>query len=186
MEHRWIFGYWKADNSTTCSFVCSIQQRKPNRYSFSNGRAIYHWTRYFQVFPYPLHIWNRKWKWHRWNFFIRFGFPDYWMDGAYYAPNPKRLRSKLWAWSTNVTDRHTDRQTDRDDRSNTQIHSWMNLRKNVPNICDTDHKREADRGRDSRRNRFAKAHASFIASRDTHCQASSSGQYINSLCLNAN
>jgi hypothetical protein len=31
------------------------------------------------------------------DFFIRFGVPDYWMDGAYYAPNPKRLRSKLWA-----------------------------------------------------------------------------------------
>jgi hypothetical protein len=30
-------------------------------------------------------------------FFIRFGFPDYWMDGAYYAPNPKLIRSKLWA-----------------------------------------------------------------------------------------
>jgi hypothetical protein len=30
-------------------------------------------------------------------FFIRFGFPDYRMDGAYYALNPKRLRSKLWA-----------------------------------------------------------------------------------------
>jgi hypothetical protein len=28
-------------------------------------------------------------------FFIRFGFPDYWMDEAYYAPNPKRLCSKL-------------------------------------------------------------------------------------------
>jgi hypothetical protein len=32
----------------------------------------------------------------RWNSFIRFGFPDYWMDGAYYAPNPKLLSSKLW------------------------------------------------------------------------------------------
>jgi hypothetical protein len=30
-------------------------------------------------------------------FFIRFGAPDYWMDGAYYAPNMKRLRSKLSA-----------------------------------------------------------------------------------------
>jgi hypothetical protein len=30
-------------------------------------------------------------------FFIRFGFPDYWMDGAYYAPKPKLLSSKLWA-----------------------------------------------------------------------------------------
>jgi hypothetical protein len=30
-------------------------------------------------------------------FFIRFGFTDYWMDGAYYAPNPKTLSSKLWA-----------------------------------------------------------------------------------------
>jgi hypothetical protein len=30
------------------------------------------------------------------DFFIRFGVPDYWMDGAYYAPNPKKLRSKLW------------------------------------------------------------------------------------------
>jgi hypothetical protein len=30
-------------------------------------------------------------------FFIRFGFLDYWMDGAYYAPNPKLLSSKLWA-----------------------------------------------------------------------------------------
>jgi hypothetical protein len=29
-------------------------------------------------------------------FFIRFGFPDYWMDGAYYAPNPQILSSKLW------------------------------------------------------------------------------------------
>jgi hypothetical protein len=30
-------------------------------------------------------------------FFIRFGVPDYWMDGACYAPNPKIRRSKLWA-----------------------------------------------------------------------------------------
>jgi hypothetical protein len=30
-------------------------------------------------------------------FFIRFGAPGYWMDGAYYAPNPKILSSKLWA-----------------------------------------------------------------------------------------
>jgi hypothetical protein len=29
-------------------------------------------------------------------FFIRFGAPDYWMDEAYYAPNPKLLSSKLW------------------------------------------------------------------------------------------
>jgi hypothetical protein len=29
-------------------------------------------------------------------FFIRFGVPDYWVDGAYYAPNPKILSSKLW------------------------------------------------------------------------------------------
>jgi hypothetical protein len=30
-------------------------------------------------------------------FFIRFGFSDYWMDGAYYAPNQNLLSSKLWA-----------------------------------------------------------------------------------------
>jgi hypothetical protein len=30
-------------------------------------------------------------------FFIRFGVPDYSMDGAYYAPDPKILSSKLWA-----------------------------------------------------------------------------------------
>jgi hypothetical protein len=30
-------------------------------------------------------------------FFIRFDVPDYWMDGAYYAPNPKKLSSKLLA-----------------------------------------------------------------------------------------
>jgi hypothetical protein len=30
------------------------------------------------------------------NFFIRFGFPDYWMGGAYCAPNPKLLSSTLW------------------------------------------------------------------------------------------
>jgi hypothetical protein len=29
-------------------------------------------------------------------FFFRFGFPEYWMDGAFYAPNPKILSSKLW------------------------------------------------------------------------------------------
>jgi hypothetical protein len=34
------------------------------------------------------------------------------MDGAYYAPNPKLLNSKLWTWSTNVTHRHTDRAVD--------------------------------------------------------------------------
>jgi hypothetical protein len=45
-----------------CSSVCSIQQRKPDRYSFSNDLVIYHYIRYFQVFPYPLHIWNQKWK----------------------------------------------------------------------------------------------------------------------------
>jgi hypothetical protein len=30
-------------------------------------------------------------------FFIRFAVLDYWMDGAYYASNPKILSSKLWA-----------------------------------------------------------------------------------------
>jgi hypothetical protein len=30
-------------------------------------------------------------------FFIRFGVPHYWMDGACYAPNTKILGSKLWA-----------------------------------------------------------------------------------------
>jgi hypothetical protein len=59
-------------------------------------------------FSLPLHIWNRKWKWSWWNFFIRFGVPDYWMNGAYYAPNPKILGSKLWAWFTNVTHRQTE------------------------------------------------------------------------------
>jgi hypothetical protein len=29
-------------------------------------------------------------------FFIWFGFSDYWMDGAYCAPNLKKLLSKLW------------------------------------------------------------------------------------------
>jgi hypothetical protein len=28
-------------------------------------------------------------------FFIRFDFSDYWMDGAYFGPNPKLLSSKL-------------------------------------------------------------------------------------------
>jgi hypothetical protein len=28
-------------------------------------------------------------------FFIRFGLSDYWMDGAYFGPNPKLLSSKL-------------------------------------------------------------------------------------------
>jgi hypothetical protein len=105
--------------------VLSNNENRTAINSFSNGWVIYHWIRHFQVFPYPLHIWNRKWNRHRWNFFVRFGFPDYWMDGAYYAPNPKKRRSKLWTWSTNVT----HRQTHRADRSNTQIHSWMNLRK---------------------------------------------------------
>jgi hypothetical protein len=36
-----------------CSSACFSQQRKPDRYSFSNGRAIYHWIRYFQVFHTP-------------------------------------------------------------------------------------------------------------------------------------
>jgi hypothetical protein len=30
------------------------------------------------------------------DFFYPVGFPDYWMDGVYYAPNPKLLSSKLW------------------------------------------------------------------------------------------
>jgi hypothetical protein len=29
-------------------------------------------------------------------FFFRFGFPNCWMDGAYFGPNPKLLSSKLW------------------------------------------------------------------------------------------
>jgi hypothetical protein len=29
-------------------------------------------------------------------FFIRFGVPDYYMDGAFYVPNWKILSSKLW------------------------------------------------------------------------------------------
>jgi hypothetical protein len=78
--------------------------------------SSYHWMRHFQVFPYPLHIWNRKWKWHRWNFFIRFRFPDYWMDGAFYAPNPKLLSTKLWTWSTYVTHVRTHTHTDTQSR----------------------------------------------------------------------
>jgi hypothetical protein len=53
-------------------------------------------------------------------FFIRFGVPDYWMYGAYYAPNPKRLRSKTLGI---VDGRHTHRHTNRDDRSNMQTYS---------------------------------------------------------------
>jgi hypothetical protein len=35
-------------------------------------------------------------------FFIWFGVRDYWMDGAYYAPDPEILSSKLWARFTNA------------------------------------------------------------------------------------
>jgi hypothetical protein len=28
--------------------------------------------------------------------FIQFGFSDYWLDGAYFGPNPNLLSSKLW------------------------------------------------------------------------------------------
>jgi hypothetical protein len=34
-----------------------------------------------------------------------------WME-HYYVPNPKILSSKRWVWFTNITDRHTDTQTD--------------------------------------------------------------------------
>jgi hypothetical protein len=110
MKHRWIVGYWKADISTVCSSACNnVQQRKPDRYSFSNGWVIYHWIWCFQVFFLPPSTFGTG----NGNepggiFFFRFGLPDYWMDGAYYAPNPKILSSKLWAWFTNVTDRPTE------------------------------------------------------------------------------
>jgi hypothetical protein len=64
------------------------------------------------------------------DFFIRFGVPEYWKDGAYYAPNQKILSSKPEAWYTNVTDTQTDTQTHRVDRRNMQNKSWMNLLKN--------------------------------------------------------
>jgi hypothetical protein len=108
-----------------CSSACSIQQRKPDHYSFSNGRAICHWTRYFQVFPYPSTFGTGNGNDTGGIFvsglvFLITGWMEHTMRPT------RRLRSKLWAWSTNVT----DTQTDRDDRSNTHIHSWMNLRKN--------------------------------------------------------
>jgi hypothetical protein len=57
--------------------------------------------------------------------FFRFGFPDYWMDGAYYAPNPNLLSSKLWTWSTKVTDTHTDTHTETSLARHRFIHKWI-------------------------------------------------------------
>jgi hypothetical protein len=47
-------------------------------------------------FPTPPHL-EPEMEMTQVEFFIRFGFSDYWMDGAYYAPNPKLLSSKLLA-----------------------------------------------------------------------------------------
>jgi hypothetical protein len=50
----------------------------------------------FKFFPTPSHL-EPEMKMKPVEFLFRFGAPDYWIDGAYYAPNPKILRSKLWA-----------------------------------------------------------------------------------------
>jgi hypothetical protein len=97
---------------------------KLDRYSFSNGWAICHWIRYLKVFPYPLHIWNLKRKWHRWNFFYPVWF-SWLLDGwSIFWAKPEATQFKTLD-VIHLRYGHTDR----DDRSNTQIHSWMNLRK---------------------------------------------------------
>jgi hypothetical protein len=53
--------------------------------------------RHFQVFPYPSTFGTGNGNDTGGIFYIRFGFSDYWMDGAYFGPNPKLLSSKLWA-----------------------------------------------------------------------------------------
>jgi hypothetical protein len=51
--------------------------------------------RYFHVFPYPSTFGTGNGNDAGGIFFIQFGFSDYWMDGAYFGPNPKLLSSKL-------------------------------------------------------------------------------------------
>jgi hypothetical protein len=51
----------------------------------------------FKFFPTPSTFGNGNGNEAGGIFFIRFGVPDNWMDGAYYAPSPKILSSKLWA-----------------------------------------------------------------------------------------
>jgi hypothetical protein len=100
--------------------------RKPDRYNFSNGWAICHWIRYFQVFPYPLHIWNRKWKWSWWNFF----YPVYcavitrWMEHIMRPTRRYSVQKSGRDSRTSQTDRHTDTHTE-------PTVAWMNLRKNT-------------------------------------------------------
>jgi hypothetical protein len=134
MEHRWKVGYWKVDISTMCSSAYSIQQRKPDRYSFSNGWVIYHWIRYFQVFPTP----------------STFGTGNGNEAGGIFLSGLVCLITGWMEHTMRTTPRssvqnsgrdsrtsHTDTQTDRADRSNTQIHSWMNLRNDPTPLYNT-------------------------------------------------
>jgi hypothetical protein len=126
MEHRWIVGYWKADISTMCSSACSIQQRKPDRYSFPNGLVIYHWIRYFQVFPNTLHIWNRKWKWSWWNFVSGLVcLITGWMEHILGQTRISSVQNSGRDSRTSQTDTQTDRQTETTVAIRRFIHEWI-------------------------------------------------------------
>jgi hypothetical protein len=78
---------------------------------------------FFSSFTYTFHIWNRKWKWHRWIFssglvFLITRFMEHFM-----RPTPiYRVQNS----GRDPRTRRTDGHTDRDDRSKTQIHSkWI-------------------------------------------------------------
>jgi hypothetical protein len=47
------------------------------------------------------------------------------MDWAYFGPNPKLLSSKLWTWSTNVTDGRMDTRTEMTVAIRRFIHEWI-------------------------------------------------------------
>jgi hypothetical protein len=59
--------------------LCMLCQTTSTRhlYLFKHYEAIYYWMWNLLDFSYALHIWDRKWKWSCWNFYIQFDLPDY-------------------------------------------------------------------------------------------------------------
>jgi hypothetical protein len=86
----------------------------------------------FQVFPDPLHTWNRKWKWSWWIFFYLVWFSRLLNGWSIFWAKPEYLHLKTLD-VIHERQTHTHIQTHRADCSNTQIHSWMNLRKKGKN-----------------------------------------------------
>jgi hypothetical protein len=131
MEHRWIVGYWKADISTMCSSVMRALSNNENRIAIAFQMAELSIIEYdiFKFFP-TLHIWNRKWNEAGRSLSGLVYLITGWMEHIM-RPTP---RSSVQNSGRDSRTSRTHRQTDRADRSNTQIPSWMNLRNKTARI----------------------------------------------------